>query len=118
MYCASFIWDPGTYDDEFHRLNDAINKVAQSSEGFLGSESWQSADSSRRCANYYWSDLETLRTFSVHPIHKEAKKQYARWYNGYHIVISEVIRSYGDTKLHHITESKTENPEPEREPDQ
>jgi hypothetical protein len=107
MYCASFIWEPGTYDAEFHRLNDLINKVAQSSDGFLGSESWQSADGLRKCANYYWSDLETLRTFSIHPVHKEAKKQYARWYKGYYIVISEVIRAYGDGKLPHITISKT-----------
>src|SRR5689334_20075196 len=80
MYCASFIWEPGTYDAEFHRLNNLIKNVAESSNGFLGSESWQSADGSRKCANYYWSDLETLRTFSINPIHKEAKKQYARWY--------------------------------------
>jgi heme-degrading monooxygenase HmoA len=114
MYCASFIWEPGTYDAEFHRLNDSINKIAQSSEGFLGSESWQSADGLRRCANYYWSDMETLRTFSIHPIHKEAKKQYARWYKGYQIVISEVIRSYGDGNLHHITEPKTKRPAAKR----
>jgi|tagenome__1003787_1003787.scaffolds.fasta_scaffold19282741_2 heme-degrading monooxygenase HmoA len=116
MYCASFIWEPGTYDAEFHRMNDLIKNVAESSDGFLGSESWQSADGSRKCANYYWSDLETLRTFSVNPIHKEAKKQYARWYKGYQIVVSEVIRSYGDGKLRHITESKTKRSSAKRRP--
>jgi hypothetical protein len=58
--------------------------------------------------------METLRTFSIHPIHKEAKKQYARWYKGYQIVISEVIRSYGDGNLHHITEPKTKRPAAKR----
>ena len=109
MYCASFIWEPGTYDAEFDRLNKAINDVAQSLDGFLGSESWQSPDGSKRCVNYYWSDMETLRVFSVHPIHQEAKKQYSRWYKGYHIVISEVLRSYGDGQLLHITQFKTQD---------
>jgi heme-degrading monooxygenase HmoA len=103
VYCASFIWEPGSYDTEFHRLNELIDKVAQSLPGFLGAESWQVADGSRKCANYYWADLETLKAFSTHPSHQEAKRQYARWYDGYHIVISEVIRSYGDGKLLHIT---------------
>lgn len=33
----------------------------------------------------------------------EAKRQYQQWYKGFHIVISEVIRSYGDGALDHIT---------------
>jgi heme-degrading monooxygenase HmoA len=103
VYCASFIWEPGSYDNEFHRLNELIGQVAQSLPGYLGVESWQTADGSRKCANYYWIDLESLKVFSVHPTHQEAKRQYSRWYNGYHIVISEVIRSYGDGKLSHIT---------------
>lgn len=103
MYCASFIWEPGSYDSEFHRLNDMIDQIAQALPGFLGVESWQSADGSRKCANYYWSDLEALKEFSTHPTHQEAKRQYSRWYNGYHIVVSEVMRSYGDGSLLHIT---------------
>jgi heme-degrading monooxygenase HmoA len=103
MYCASFIWEPGIVDTEFHRLNGIIEQVALSLPGHLGVESWQNADGSRRCANYYWADLETLKAFSTHPAHQEAKRQYTRWYKGYHIVISEVIRSYGDGAFAHIT---------------
>lgn len=103
MYSASFIWEPGTYDEEFHRLNQIIDEVANSLPGFLGVDAWQNADGSRKNAIYYWDSLETLRTFSRHPAHLEAKKQYARWYKGYHIVISEVLRSYGDEAFSHIT---------------
>lgn len=103
MYCASFIWEPGVYDTEFHRLNGAIEQIARSLPGFLGSETWHSADETRKCANYYWTDLDTLKAFSVHPTHQEAKRQYSRWYNGYHIVVSEIVRSYGDGSLLHIT---------------
>lgn len=103
MYSASFIWQPGVYDEEFHRLNGLIESVARSLPGFLGTEVWQSADGARRNAVYYWDDLETLGQFSRHPDHQEAKRQYARWYNGYHIVVSEVLRSYGDGAFPHIT---------------
>ncbi|MFP5375092.1 MAG: antibiotic biosynthesis monooxygenase family protein [Gammaproteobacteria bacterium] len=103
MYSASFIWEPGVYDDEFHRLNGLIDSLAKSLPGFLGVESWQSADGKRRNAVYYWDSLDTLKQFSTHPTHQEAKRQYARWYNGYHIVVAEVVRSYGDGAFAHIT---------------
>ncbi|MDH4049252.1 MAG: DUF4188 domain-containing protein [Gammaproteobacteria bacterium] len=103
MYSASFVWEPGDYDAEFHRLNKAIDDVARSLPGFLGVDAWQSADASRKNAIYYWDSLDTLKVFSAHPTHLEAKRQYARWYKGYHIVISEVLRSYGDESFSHIT---------------
>jgi heme-degrading monooxygenase HmoA len=108
MYCVAFIWEPGDYDAEFHRLNAAIESLANAMPGFLGAEPWESADRTRRCVNYYWSDLETLKRFSDHPTHQEAKRQYKRWYKGYHIVVSEVIRSYGDNAFPHITASADE----------
>ena len=103
MYSAAFIFEPGQYDAEFHRLNALIDSVARSLPGFLGVESWQSADGRRRNATYFWDNLDTLETFSAHPAHQEAKRQYARWYNGYHIVISQVVRSYGDGAFAQIT---------------
>jgi heme-degrading monooxygenase HmoA len=103
MFSAAFIFRPGTYDDEFHRLNDLIDAAANSTEGYLGAETWHSADGKTLNATYYWATLEALKQFSRDPNHLEAKKQYSRWYDGYHIVISEVIRSYGDDALEHIT---------------
>ena len=64
MYSATFIWEPGEYDDEFHRLNDIIDDVAASLPGFVGVDGWQSADGKRRSAVYYWDSLDTLKTFS------------------------------------------------------
>jgi heme-degrading monooxygenase HmoA len=104
MYSASFIWEPGEYDADFHRLNGLIDEVARALPGFLGSESWQSADGTRRNAVYYWTDLESLQEFSSHPTHLEAKRQYDRWYRGYHIVVAQVIRAYGDGAFPHITQ--------------
>ena len=108
MYIAAFHYLPGTYDAEFHRLNDIIDSVAKASPGFVGSESWRSVDGTQANATYYWRDLDSLKAFSTHPAHQEAKRQYARWYEGYHIVISQVIRSYGDGKLPHFTRNERE----------
>lgn len=103
MYSAAFIFRPGTYDDEFHRLNALIDAAAAANSGFIGSETWRSADGKTVNATYYWNSLESLQKFSRHPQHLEAKKQYSRWYDGYHIVISEVLKSYGDNAIGHFT---------------
>ncbi len=103
MYSASFIFKPGTYDDEFHRLNKLIGDIALNTQGYLGADSWFSADGETVNATYFWDSLESLKTFSSHPTHLEAKRQYSRWYDAYHIVISEVLKSYGDGAMEHFT---------------
>jgi hypothetical protein len=69
----------------------------------MGSETWQSFAGKTLNATYYWGSLDALKEFSVNPTHLDAKKQYSRWYDGYHIVVSEVIRSYGDNTIAHAT---------------
>ena len=105
MFSAAFIWEPGIYDSEFKELNELIEAVATSTPGFLGVEDWKSEDGKRRNATYYWKDLESLTALSAHPKHIEAKQKYAQWYNGYHVVISEVLKSYGDSAFTHPTPS-------------
>lgn len=99
MIIAAFHWLPGQYDEPFHRLNAAIDAVARANPGFIAAESWRSADGSRGCATYYWRDMASLQAFAIDPGHLEAKREYARWYAGYHVVISEVVRSYGDGRM-------------------
>ncbi len=103
MYSAAFIFRPGTYDEEFHRLNELIDNAAEATDGYLGAETWQSADGKTLNATYYWETLDALREFSRNPHHLESKKQYSRWYDGYHIVVSEIVRSYGDDSIAHFT---------------
>lgn len=103
MFSAAFIFKPGTYDDEFHRLNGLIERAANATDGYLGAESWQSPDGAVLNAIYYWETLEALKDFSTNPHHLEAKKQYSKWYDGYHIVVSEIVRSYGDETIAHFT---------------
>ncbi len=103
MFSAAFIFRPGSYDDEFHRLNKLIDAAAKATDGFLGTENWRSFDGNILNATYYWESLDALKEFSGNANHLEAKKQYSRWYDGYHIVVSEVIRSYGDNTIAHMT---------------
>ena len=54
-------------------------------------------------STYYWENKEVLNAFSRHPKHLEAKRQYTKWYKGFHVVISEIQHSYGDGYFSHIT---------------
>ena len=103
MYSAAFIFKPLEYDDEFHRLNGLINQAAEATPGYLGAETWQSGDGQTFNATYYWESLEALKQFSRNEHHLQAKKQYSRWYDGYHIVVSEILQSYGDAGIPHLT---------------
>jgi heme-degrading monooxygenase HmoA len=103
MYIAAFNFEPGEYDARFHELNALIDAAARATPGFLGAESWRSPDGRRANATYYWTTLEALREFSNHPKHVEAKREYRKWYRGYQIVISQVVRSYGDGAYPHFT---------------
>lgn len=99
MICAQFVFRPGTYDDDFHRLDDQIDEYARSLPGFDHVETWQSTDGALVNAVYYFADKESLAALARFPQHQEAKGQVQRWYDGYRIVISEVTATYGDDRL-------------------
>jgi len=103
MYSAAFLFEPGEYDARFHALNALIDRAAKATSGYLGAESWRSADGKTANATYYWDSLDALKQFSIHPDHLTAKREYAKWYRGFHIVVSQVLRSYGDGNFAHIT---------------
>ncbi|MDX1453442.1 MAG: antibiotic biosynthesis monooxygenase [Oleiphilaceae bacterium] len=103
MYSVAFIFTPGNYDAEFHALDQCIAEVAESMPGFVGKEVWHAAEGRQINSTYYWKDEDSLQAFSRHPKHQEAKRQYRKWYEGYHIVIAKIERSYGDGRISHIT---------------
>lgn len=102
MYIAAFIYKPGQRDEEFDRLSALIDEVAASIPGFVGAESWHSSDGKRVNASYYWRDQESLRAFAAHPRHLDAKRQFRKWYEGYHVIVSKVERAYGDGSIQHF----------------
>lgn len=103
MFMVSFMFRPGEYDDDFHRLNDEIQGAALDADGYVGQESWVSPDGTTRNAVYYWNTMAGLREFADVASHRAAKAQYRRWYDGYHIVIAEITETYGDGRLPRVT---------------
>jgi heme-degrading monooxygenase HmoA len=99
VICVQFVFKPGTYDDEFHRLDGMIDEFARSLPGFDRVETWQSPDATMVNAIYYFSDRAALAALSRFPLHLEAKSKVQQWYDGYTIIVSEVTATYGDGRL-------------------
>ena len=99
MYSSTFIFAKKQFDDEFHRLDQAIAEAAKSIPGYLGEETWENPATGLISNVYYWDSLDALQVLMQHPRHLEAKAAQARWLDGYKVVISEVLRTYGDTGL-------------------
>ena len=90
-------------NEEFFALDALIEEAAQDNPGFAGKDSWVSTDGGRRNSIYYWNDQVSLSAFSRHPKHLEAKMRYQEWYGGFHVVVSEISKAYGDGAFIHTT---------------
>jgi hypothetical protein len=72
MFTATFTFAPGEYDDEFHRLDQAIAAMARAIPGYLGEEAWENPASGLVSTVYYWRTREALQLLVDHPLHLEA----------------------------------------------
>ena len=99
MYSSTFIFAKAKWDEEFYRLDEQISKAAKAMPGYLGEESWENTDNGLVSNVYYWESLEALQALMSHPTHLEAKSKQANWLAGYQVVISQVLRTYGDSRL-------------------
>jgi len=102
MYASTFIFATRQFDDAFHRLDQAIAEAARALPGYLGEESWENSANGLVSNVYYWRSLEALQALMTHPSHLKAKAAQANWLDGYRVVISEVVRSYGDGRIDHL----------------
>ncbi|ABR91279.1 Uncharacterized conserved protein [Janthinobacterium sp. Marseille] len=105
MYSSTFIFASKQFDDEFHRLDHIIAEAAKGMPGYIGEETWENAATGLTSNVYYWDTLESLQALIQHPVHQEAKAAQSNWLNGYRVIISEVLRTYGDDLLQHRPES-------------
>ena len=99
MICCQFIFTPGTYDADFHRLDGRIDRYARGLPGFQRVETWTAPETGAVNAIYYFADRASVASLARLPEHREAKGQVERWYDGYRIVTSEVTATYGDARL-------------------
>jgi heme-degrading monooxygenase HmoA len=95
MYTATFIFAKKEFDDEFHRLDQAIAAAAKAMPGYRGEKIWENPSTGLISNVYYWDTLEDLQLLMDHPTHRLAKAGQAKWLDGYRIVIAEVQREYG-----------------------
>ena len=54
MMCCQFIFKPGTYDDDFHRLDAQIDAYARSLPGFERVEKWLAPEGDVVNADYWY----------------------------------------------------------------
>ena len=95
IYSSTFIFAKKQFDDDFHRLDEAIAAAAKNLPGYLGEESWENAATGLVSSVYYWSSLDALQALMSHPAHLQAKAANANWLAGYRVVIAKVMRAYG-----------------------
>lgn len=95
MICCAFIFTPGEYDAEFHRLDDEIQAFAEAIPGFIKVESWLSPDGKSKNAMYYFEHMQAVRELSQFQQHLEAKSKVDRWYVDYRVEVMEVKSVYG-----------------------
>lgn len=99
MYAVQFIFQPGTYDNEFYTLDASIEDFVAKLPGFLGVEKWVKPETEIRNAVYYFENKEALTQLARFSDHREAKGKVQRWYDGFQVVITEVIAAYGDGNI-------------------
>jgi heme-degrading monooxygenase HmoA len=99
MYSSTFIFATKQFDDAFHRLDQQIAAAAKTIPGYLGEESWENPARGLVSNVYYWESLEALQALVKHPLHLQAKARQGEWLDGYQVVIAEVLRTYGDSRL-------------------
>jgi len=99
MYSSTFIFAKGQFDEVFHRLDQEIAVMAKSIPGYLGEESWENSETGLVSNVYYWESLEALQQLVTHPLHLKAKAAQGNWLAGYQVIVSQVLRTYGDSKI-------------------
>jgi hypothetical protein len=99
MYCAQFIFQAGDRDEDYFQLHQEISEFCANIEGFLGVERWIATEGNLRNSAYYFESLDGIQELAQFSGHQEAKSQYKRWYHGYQIVISEIVKTYGDDNI-------------------
>lgn len=107
MYSATFIFDKKQFDEAFYQLDKAIAEVAKQTSGYIGEEAWENPETGRVSNVYYWQSMDGLHELMKHPKHLKAKAAQSNWLNGYQVVISQVLRAYGDGTISHPTASFT-----------
>lgn len=98
-YSSTFIFEVGSLDDDFHRIDSEIAQRARQIPGFLGEEAWHNENTGLHSEVYYWADIDSLKQLIAMDTHQTAKSRYGEWLGEYRVVIAEVQSVYGNPSL-------------------
>lgn len=96
MYSAMFIFKEGNFNEEFFKLDKEIAEAAKMTSGYIGEESWVNGDTGLVSNVYYWETMDGLKELMNNSSHSIAKAKQGEWLKGYQVVVSQVLRTYGD----------------------
>ncbi len=108
MYTSTFTFSKRDFNDAFYALDAEIAELARAIPGYLGEEAWENPATGLVANVYYWESLEALQALVTHPSHTAAKIRQAQWLKGYQVVISQVVRAYGDGGIEHPLARRSE----------
>jgi len=101
MYSATFIFKKKLFDEAFQKLDQSIAEFARQTTDYVGEETWENVVTGCVSNTYYWKSMDGLQELMQHPKHLEAKANQGKWLDGYQVVISQVLRVYGDGQIAH-----------------
>lgn len=87
-----------------------LAEAAKTVPGYLGEEAWENPKIGLISNVYYWESPDALCALMHHSKHLEAKAKQSQWLDGYQVVISQVIKIYGDERLGKFLRGR--NPDP------
>ncbi|TGM84060.1 hypothetical protein [Leptospira levettii] len=106
MISATFIFKQKSSDHEFDSLDQSIESFVIKHPEYLGRDQWSNEEKGTLAVVYYFQTENGLKALKDFSDHKSAKPQYHKWYEGYQVIVSQVLHTYGDGNLDHVTKQK------------
>lgn len=79
-------------DNGYAAMAREVLELARQQPGFLG---FESARNETGISVSYWKDLESIRAWKEHPVHRQAQQRAHDWYSSFRVRICKVEREYG-----------------------
>ncbi len=79
-------------DNGYAGLAHEVLELARQQPGFLG---FESARNELGVSVSYWKDLDSIRAWKEHAVHRQAQQRARDWYQSFRVRICKVEREYG-----------------------
>src|SRR5689334_1120967 len=93
MYCATFTFAKGEYDDEFHQRDQAITDIAKSVASFQADDGSGNTAAEVTSTASYWETLETLHEPTEHTAPPVVTQLQGESWQGHLVILWNAPRS-------------------------